>query len=287
MPSTDIIEDWKKRTGVLATMHNKESVIFPILKEGLGITVKVPHDFNTDRFGTFTRDIKRMGNQLEAARKKVQAAMKLTGMDLGFSSEGSFGNHPSIPFVQSNLEIVVLIDTKNDLEIVGHFRTSNTQVRSQIVHTPEEAVEVAHSWGFPKQGVILRQSETSSRHIYKEITTENDLRTMSEKLLSKWYIKSIFVETDMRAHRCPKRMDGIRQATLDLIKNCKSICPKCSTPGFVITDVVKGLPCKGCGLATDLVKETVRCCKKCSYQETQPIENKNSAEPGECQWCNP
>lgn len=287
MPPFDIFDYWKNRTAVLATMHDKESVISPILEEELGINVIVPTDFNTDRFGTFTNDVKRVGDQFEAARSKAQAAMKLTGIDLGFASEGSFGNHPAFSFIQSNLEIVMLVDTKNDLEIVGHFRTSNTPVRGQIVYTPEEAVRVALSWGFPTQGVILRQSETSNRHLYKEITTENDLRSTTEKLLSKWYIKSIYIQTDMRAHRCPKRMEGIRQATLDLIKNCKSVCPKCSTPGFVITDVVKGLRCSDCGLATDLVKETVRCCKKCSYQEIRPREDKSSAEPGECQWCNP
>jgi len=110
---------------------------------------------------------------------------------------------------------------------------------------------------------------------------------MAEKLLSKWHITTVFIETDMRAHRCPQRMEGIKQATLDLINNCKSVCPKCNTPGFVITEVLKGLPCGECGLATDVAKETVRCCKKCSYSEIHPIENKTSAEPGECQWCNP
>ena len=287
MSHSDILSEWKKRTGVLATMHNKERVISPLLGKELGVAVTVPPNFNTDRFGTFTRDIKRAGNQLEAARKKAQAAMKLTGVDLGFSSEGSFGSHPSVPFVQSNLEIVVLFDAKNDLEIVGHYRTSNIRVRGQEVHTPEEAVKLACSWGFPEQGVILRQSEKSNRHIYKELVTVEDLRSMTEMLLSKWYIKTVFIETDMRAHRCPTRMDSIRQATIDLIKNCQSLCPKCSTPGFVITDVVKGLPCTGCGLATDLVKETVHSCKKCSYVENKPLENKTMAETRECQWCNP
>ena len=287
MSHSDILSEWKKRTGVLATMHNKERVISPLLSKELGVAVTVPPNFNTDHFGTFTRDINRAGNQLEAARKKAQAAMKLTGVDLGFSSEGSFGSHPSVSFVQSNLEIVVLCDAKNDLEIVGHYRTSNIRVRGQEVYTPEEVVKLACSWGFPEQGVILRQSEKSNRHIYKELVTVENLRSMTEMLLSKWYIKTVFIETDMRAHRCPTRMDSIRQATIDLIKNCQSVCPKCSTPGFVITDVVKGLPCTGCGLATDLVKETVHSCKKCSYVENKPIENKTMAEPRECQWCNP
>jgi len=287
MEQLDILNDWKKRTGVLATMHNKERVISAQLKQELGIVVIVPDDFNTDRFGTFTREIQRTGNQLEAARKKALAAMELTGFDLGVASEGSFGSHPSIPFLSSNLEIVVLIDKRHNLEIVGHYRSSDVSVRGQEVKTPEEAIRIAHSWGFPEQGVIVRLSERSKRHIYKEIRTTDQLKEVSTYLLSKWFVKSIFLETDMRAHRCPGRMKSIEMATLDLIKNCKSVCPKCHTPGFVITDIVKGLLCSHCNLPTDLVKETVSCCKKCTYKENNPVTDKIYAEPGDCQWCNP
>jgi hypothetical protein len=51
---------FKKRVGILATMHAKEKVMLPLLEEGLGIKVKVPENLNTDRFGTFTRDIPRI-----------------------------------------------------------------------------------------------------------------------------------------------------------------------------------------------------------------------------------
>ncbi len=152
MEKLDILEDWKNRSCVLATMHSKERVISPILAEKLGIQPIVPTGFNTDRFGTFTRDIKRVGNQLEAARKKAQAAMEHTGLDLALASEGSFGSHPSIPFIPSNLEIVLLLDKKNGLEIVGHHRTSGIQVYGQEVSTADEALSVAQTWGFPDQG---------------------------------------------------------------------------------------------------------------------------------------
>lgn len=287
MSASDILNNWKNRHCVLATMHNKESVISPQLEQGLGITVTVPNDFNTDRFGTFTREIQRTGNQLEAARKKALAAMELTGFDLGIASEGSFGAHPSTPFLSSNLEIVVLIDSRNDLEIVGHYRSGDVCVRGQGAKTPEEAKTIAHSWGFPDQGVIVRLSEKSNRNICKNIKTVDELEEISKDLLSKWFVRSIFLETDMRAHRCPRRMESIKMATLDLIKNCKSVCPKCITPGFVITDTVKGLFCSHCNLPTDLVKETTHSCQKCQYKESRPVADKTYAEPGECEWCNP
>lgn len=287
MSTSDILNGWKKRQCVLATMHNKESVISPQLEQGLGITVTVPSNFNTDHFGTFTKDIKRDGNQLEAARKKALAAMEQTGFDLGVASEGSFGSHPSIHFLSSNLEIVVLVDSYNDLEIIGHYRSSNVRAQGQQVGTPEEAITIASSWGFPNQGIVVRLSENDNRHMYKEIRTIAELEKVSEQLLSKWFVKSIFLETDMRAHRCPGRMESIKMATLDLIKNCKSVCPKCGVPGFVITDTVAGLLCSYCNLPTDVVKEVIYSCKKCYYKESRPATENTFAEPRECQWCNP
>lgn len=287
MTESDILSDWKNRQCVLATMHHKERVISPQLEQGLGITPTVPSDFDTDRFGSFTREIQRTGSQLEAARKKALAAMDLTGFDLGVASEGSFGLHPAIPFLPSNLEIVVLIDRRHDLEIIGQYRTSDVRVQGQVVQTVEAAKTVALSWGFPNQGVIVRLSEKSNRHIYKDIKSIDELAEVSEQLLSKWFVTSIFLETDMRAHRCPGRMASITTATLDLIENCKRLCPKCQTPGFVVTSVVRGLLCRQCSLPTDAVKETVRSCQKCTYKETAPMSDKAYAEPGECQWCNP
>ncbi len=71
------------RTLVLGTKHKKEKVIAPILERELGVRVIVPDNFDTDQFGTFTREIARAGNQLEAARRKATAAMDLLGADFG------------------------------------------------------------------------------------------------------------------------------------------------------------------------------------------------------------
>jgi len=282
-----ILNDWRTRTCTLATMHGKEVVIAPLLHESLSINVSVPVGFNTDQFGTFTRDITRVGNQLEAARAKARATLKLTGTDLALASEGSFGTHPSIPFVSSNLEIVVLIDTKHTIEIVGYYRTSAVQARGQTIHTPAEALAVSTSWGFPGQGVILRSSENNSRNIYKEIVTEAELLTRSTKLLSSYLRSSIFIETDMRAHRCPARRESIKAATVDLIKNCQSLCPACATPGFVITKVVTGAPCRACLLPTDRPLETIYRCQKCAHSESRDNQETKMVDPADCNNCNP
>ena len=50
------------RTAVLATMHQKERVMAPVLERELGVNILVPAELDTDTFGTFTREVKRLGN---------------------------------------------------------------------------------------------------------------------------------------------------------------------------------------------------------------------------------
>ncbi len=56
-------EYFRGRTAVLGTKHGKEQVIAPLLDEHLGVRVVVPDGFDTDRFGTFTRDVDRAGDE--------------------------------------------------------------------------------------------------------------------------------------------------------------------------------------------------------------------------------
>lgn len=286
MTPSPILDDWKLRPAVLATMHHKERVIAPLLAEALGITVTVPTGFNTDQFGTFTRNIKRAGNQLEAARKKAQAALEHTGADLALASEGSFGEHPTLPFLPSNLELVLLVDRKHTLEIVGHHRTSAVQVRGQTVSSVTEAITVATDWGFPSQGIIIWTAANRKKLVSKDIATVAELEQTVQALLDRWFRTSIFLETDMRAHRCPARHGAIKAATTDLIATCLRTCPRCTSPGFAYIDSVRGLPCLVCGRATDRVQSRIYCCQRCDYTETHPAAETH-ADPGDCLWCNP
>lgn len=98
------------RTAILATRHRKEQVIAPLFAQEFGVKVIVPAHFNSDYFGTFTRDIPRAGNQLTAARRKAEAVLELTGDTLALASEGAFYPHPSFPFVGCDRELVLLLD---------------------------------------------------------------------------------------------------------------------------------------------------------------------------------
>jgi hypothetical protein len=267
-------------------MHDKERVIAPLLKEALDMHVTVPHGFNSDLFGTFTRDIARTGNQLETARAKALAAMELTGCDLGIASEGSFGADPQLPFIQSNLELVLLVDRKNNIEIRGHHRSATTCAVGAYVSTFEEALTKAHSWGFPDHGVILRAHEHLPLLVEKNITSEEELKKCFNTLQANPLLTSLYLETDMRAHRNPTRMENIRSATEDLIRNCLSCCPKCNTPGFVSTHALPGAVCRECERNTDRPKGSVYECFSCGYTEERLVEGV-MVDPGECQYCNP
>jgi len=277
---------FKGRTLVLATKHEKEKVISQILEKELGVKVVVPTDFDTDQFGTFSGEIKRAGDQLEAARYKALAGMKHCDTNLGVSSEGSFGMHPSCPFVISNLELVVLIDKENNIEIRGHHRSQETNACNEYVATIKEAQEFALKCGFPEHGVILKNKEYGKR-IYKGIKTFEELERYFYKL-SGLFSKKVFIETDLRAHMNPTRMKNIKLATEDLVRNAKNICIKCGCPGFSIIDVEKGLPCSNCNLPTDLVMRYIYGCQKCDYQQTLPRpDDLKTADPGKCDYCNP
>ncbi len=273
---------------VIATMHKKERVIAPLLEQQLGVTAIIADGLNTDKFGTFTREIKRTGSQLEVARKKAYAAMELTNTDLAIASEGSFGSHPSMPFIQSNLELVLFVDKKHGLEIRGHHRTSETNMDGEYVTNIAEVVDFAIKHGFPENGIILRMSENGRFGIHKNISTIEKLSNKAQKMLSRPFIKKIFIETDMRAHKNPVRMKAIEKATLDLIENINSHCPECESPGFVVVDFEKGLQCSLCKIPTDLPIYDIYRCEKCNFSNKKRVTKYGDlADPKYCGYCNP
>lgn len=280
--------EFQGRKLVIATMHQKERAIAPLLEKHLGVEIVVPEGFNTDRFGTFTRDIKRAGNQKEAAEKKARSAMKYAGVDLGVASEGSFGIHPSNPFGQSNLELVLLVDAKLGYTVAGFHRTWETNVAGTYISSVEEVHDFAKKVGFPEHGIVVRKSEKSRFGIYKNITNAEELIAKVETLLAKPFTKKVFLETDMRAHNNPTRMQAIEKATENLIENIQSRCPECHAPGFVAVDYETGLPCGRCGNKTELALYDVYACYTCSYEEKRKVKKYgDSADPTYCGFCNP
>ncbi|MGG6267305.1 DUF6671 family protein [Leptolyngbya sp. AN03gr2] len=265
---------FKDRVAVLATMHRKEEAIAPVLESELGLKVQVPIEFDTDRFGTFTREIARSGDQLEAARRKAFAALELIGGDLAIASEGSFAPHPSFPMLPCNREIVILIDTLNDLEMIGESISTETNFNHRTVSNYDEAYEFALKVGFPEHKLVVIDQDK----ILKGIGDFDQLREVVSS-------GKVHVETDMRAMNNPTRMNAIAKATRDLAQKLKQCCPKCSTPGFTVAEIKRGLPCGWCGSPTDLILAEVDRCSKCGFEQERFSEQK--ADPMYCPYCNP
>ncbi|QOR66864.1 hypothetical protein IM538_01395 [Cytobacillus suaedae] len=271
------------RIGILATMHHKEKVMSPLLEDQLGIKVNVPNNVNTDQFGTFTREIERMGDQLEAAKHKAEYAMSLTGETLAISSEGIFGPHPFLPWVPYNREIVFLTDKENEFEIFGEAITTDTNYKHMKIEKTQEALEFCETVGFPEHAVIVRNKD----QIIKGIHTHEQLEDAVNYFLKKSKAE-LFIETDMRALYNPTRMRNIKSATENLIKKIYSLCSKCSFPGFEVVERKEGLLCSSCGIKTNLIKSEIYKCKKCGEQEEKLYPNgKQFADPGHCPICNP
>ncbi|MCA8922731.1 MAG: hypothetical protein KDD82_13035 [Planctomycetes bacterium] len=276
------------RTLVVATMHGKERVIAPLLEEQLGVRCVVPDGFDSDRFGTFTREVARAGDQLAAARAKARAAMQLAGADLGVASEGSFDADPLVPFLMSDLELVLLCDARSGHEIRGVHRTADTNVAGAWVTSVDEGLAFAERVGFPSHGVIPRLDEQRAEGLEKSIRTRAELRRAIRALLGRSVGGRIYLETDMRAHRNPTRMRAIQRATEALVENATAVCPSCAAPGFSVADLRRGLPCGWCGVGTDLPLEEVRRCAPCGATASQPSARfGETADPRYCSSCNP
>lgn len=274
---------------VLATMHGKERVIAPLAARFLGLDVVVAQGLDTDAFGTFSRDVQRIGTPREAARAKIAAAFRHhPEARVGLASEGSFGPHPSLPFAALDRELVVMIDRERGLELVGHHATMATNFAHQVVTGAEAGLAFAAKAGFPAHGVIVMSvldgAPAPQLALFKAVETETDLAEVLARTIA--LTGAAHIETDMRAHRNPKRMRAIKRAMIDLIRRSRSFCPACARPGFAMTGRASGLPCAWCSSPTPLARAEVWTCDGCGHCEKRPV-SAASADPMHCEECNP
>ena len=277
---------FKNRKLVIATKHQKEKVIAPLLEKNLGVNCFAMEGFDTDTLGTFTGEIERELDTISTLRKKCLLAMEASNCDLGVASEGSFGAHPSIFFASSDDEFLILIDKKNNLEIIARELSMETNFNGKEIKTEKELFDFAKNVKFPTHGLVLRKSEKDFTQIIKGIIDSAVLKQSFEKLLGE--SNSVYVETDMRAMYNPTRMTVIENATKKLVDKLKSCCPQCNIPGFGVTEVKKGLECSSCGSPTNSILSFIYSCQKCNFTKEEMYPHKKTIEdPMYCDYCNP
>lgn len=277
---------FKGRSLLIATKHEKEQIISPIIEKELGVKCFVPDHFDTDVLGTFTGEVERKADPITTARQKCTLAMDQANVDLAIASEGSFGPHPSIFFVNADEEFLVFIDKKNDLEIIVKEISTTTNFNASEIHSLQTLKEFAKKVGFPSHGLILRQSKDNFKSIYKGITTWIKLIEAYNNLIN--HSDTVYVETDMRAMYNPTRRNVIQAATHKLVERIKKTCPACKTPGFGITGIKEGLPCSACKVPTKSILSHLYSCQKCNYQDSKDYPyDKTEEDPMFCDQCNP
>ena len=277
---------FKGRKVIIATKHQKEKVIAPILEKELGVSCFVDETFDTDVLGTFTGEIERELDPISTAREKCLRAMKLNNCDLGIASEGSFGPHPSMFFINTDDEFLIFIDTVNNIEVIVRELSTSTNFNGKQIQNQKELLQFAQQVIFPSHGLIIRKSKEDNSEIHKGITDIEILKKLFVQLFSKY--NSVYAETDMRAMYNPTRMNVIEKAAEKLVQKIKSTCPHCQMPGFGITDAKKGLECSLCGSPTNSTLSYIYVCQHCQFTKEEMYPNKKTTEdPTFCDFCNP
>ncbi len=280
------MELFQNRKLIIATKHQKESVIAPLLETQLGVQCFTDPSFDTDTLGTFSGEVERINTPLETARLKCLKVMERNHCDLGVASEGSFGPHPTMYFASADDELLIFIDQKNNLEIVVRELSMDTNFNGKIIHNEKELLEFAQLVKFPSHALILKKSKSDTEGMLKGISSLPELQRTYEFMYQNY--STVYAETDMRAMLNPSRMRVIELAAKKLVDKIQSLCPNCKTPGFGVTDLKKGLPCDLCGSPTQSTLSLIYSCTNCNYSKEVFYPNsKKTEDPMYCDFCNP
>ena len=277
---------YRARRVAFLTQHGKQDLVRIPLESALGCELVHTSAYDTDQLGTFTREIDRTGSQLDAARRKAQIGMDLTGATLGIASEGTFGTDPFGGFMPWNTELLLWVDPTQNLEVTG-FAHGPAQSLHRTVDSLEGLMRFAQDAQFPEHHLVMRANHEDPLSIVKNIHDEQTLVQVFAKLQAQSANGVVFVENDLRAFCNPTRQELIRKACDDLISKLQSQCPQCQSPGFWVQSRVAGLPCRACGQKTRLPIAEVWHCKSCQHEEQRTLSSEPWADPSRCDFCNP
>ncbi len=222
----------------------------------------------------------------EAARRKARIGMELAGLSLGLASEGSFGPDPMMGMFAWNVELLIWIDAERGLEVVG-VAQGKTNFAHLLAAGWEEAEAFARQAGFPGHFLVVRPEGENDPRIRKGVAERVEFEAAFAWALEQSASRRVFIETDMRAHANPARMENIGLAAEDLAGKLCSLCPACGTPGFWLVERVAGLPCADCGAPTRETRAEIHGCLKCAHRVTRERTDKECADAGRCDYCNP
>jgi hypothetical protein len=282
-----------RRVG-LATCHGKERVLARPFHSALGLNVVVASGFDTDRLGTFSGERPRPADAPETCRRKAEAGMAHTGLDLGLASEGSFGPHPAFPWLAVNSEWLTFVDRCAGLVITEALVAPRTNFDRKVVAVTDGIDAWLARVGFPSHALIARphgidpSAAAASGLLFKGIGEPAALARALHRCAGATSEGLVLLETDMRAHRNPTRLRAIRTLAFQLVRRIASSCPACGAPGWGLIETVPGLPCGWCGGPTARIRAEIHGCAACHHRQEFPRQDRRrTADPGDCPRCNP
>jgi hypothetical protein len=275
---------YANRKILLASKHEKEKAIAKAFAARFSCTLDV-HDFDTDKFGTFTGEISRKLSPYDTCVLKAKTAAENYDYDLSIASEGSFGPHPAFPFIPIDNEIMVFIDRKNNWIIAEEITSSKTNYDMITINPKSEIESFLDKVGFPEHALTI-QTNTNKLVISKGI---RDKKLLDKAIQHGFkYEKELFIATDMRAMMNPTRMELITELADKLSSRIATICPSCTCPGFGLCSTIGSLPCASCGANTNFYEGEIWGCINCSHKDFKKRrDGLLTADPSYCNYCNP
>jgi len=281
------------RPVALATCHGKERVLRRPFRAGLGVEIIVASGFDTDSLGTFSGERPRPADAATTCRLKAEAALDATGASLGLASEGSFGPHPAIPFLPLAIEWMTFVDRHRDLVISERLVGPPTNFSHSVIAAGADPGSWLERIGFPAHGVIVRPHRSDLHRsdpfpIVRGLQCRQALDLAIRGAVDHSADGLALLETDMRAHRNPTRMDSIRRLAFRLVRRIRTPCSSCGCPGWGLVGREPGLPCGWCGLPTALLRAEIHGCAHCDHRaEVRRRDGLLRADPQHCANCNP
>jgi hypothetical protein len=283
----------------LATMHGKAQAIAPAFGDALGALIVATTDVDTDRLGTFTGEVPRAGSMLDAAVAKARLGMTALGLPLGVASEGAFGPHPMVPMLASGTELMVFVDDERGLVIEEAMSVERTNFAHCTAATGDDIGAFLTRAGFPSHGLLVRahrleaspglpNGAAASAALVKGIQNRDGLIQAIDRAAALSTDGRAWIETDMRAHFNPTRMESIRTLARRLAERLATPCPSCTAPGWGRVGTTTGLPCEDCGMPTGRVLFERYGCLACGHEGSLPrSDGLTHSSTTHCPACNP
>jgi hypothetical protein len=271
---------------VLASKHEKLQLIEPAFRQVLQSKMREVA-VDTDQLGTFSGEIERKDPPRETAIKKARLGIEATGIPLGLASEGSIGSDPIIPWIQSDHELIVLVDAERNRIYSESFLSREITIASIEITAGDSLEDFLKRADFPRHALIVQPISPTSPVFFKGIRELADLNTAIVQSIEKSKLSKVRIQSDLRAMHSPSRRENIRKAAELLATRIAAQCPRCNEPGWGKIGFNYGVPCSDCGeVNPDLARAELLGCDICKHQIRGTLLNLE-IDPSRCHYCNP